>query len=134
MHTKVTIQSSVDQCLGILMRRFMMEGMLEGQWEVVRFLVSMVPPLSPIFFLRTHFPNILYSTKRSLILHLLFDFFCVQSTTLFLITQPSLFESPLLALFSSSFFCSPASFLSASSQQYLQVQGPECHRDMCLTI
>ena len=41
--------------------------------------------LSPIFLIRTLFPNILCSTKQFPILHLLFYSFCAQSATLSLI-------------------------------------------------
>ena len=56
MRRLATIQICLDQYGGILMKRFVMEGMLEGEWEDVRLLpvkvVLMVPPsLSPIFLL-----------------------------------------------------------------------------------
>ena len=90
VHILATIQIRLDQYLGISMRWFVMEGMLEGEWEDLLLLpiivLLMVPPfLSPVFLLQTHFPNILCSTKRSLIVHLLFDFLCAQSATFFLI-------------------------------------------------
>ena len=53
-HKLVTIQNCLDLRRGTWMMRFVMEGMLEGVWEDVQFLlmVSMVPPfLSPIVLL-----------------------------------------------------------------------------------
>ena len=91
VRTLATIQNRLDLYHGISMRRFIMEGMLEGEWEDVQPLllvltVFMVPPsLFPIFLLRTPFPNTLGSTKRSQVLHLLFYFVYVQSATLSLI-------------------------------------------------
>ena len=48
MHREATIQNRLDLYLKKWMMRFAMEGMLEGEWEVVQLLsvkmVSMVPP------------------------------------------------------------------------------------------
>ena len=65
-------------------------GYVEGVLEVVQLLsvkkVSMVPPfLLPISLPLGLYPSTLDSTKRSPILHLLFDFFCASTTTLSLI-------------------------------------------------
>ena len=98
------------------------------------FIPSFLPSLSPVFLLRTLCPSTLGSTRQFPIFHLLFYFFCALCATLFLITSPSLPESPLYALSLSFFFCLTVFSLSATSQQCLQDRGPECRRDMCLAV